>query len=80
MNLFYSSNFKEELKSFPKEIRLKFYKQAEFLLKNLKHPSLRAKKYGGSPDIWQARVDRNIRFYFTIQKDTYTLLHIRRHK
>ena len=80
MRLFYSPKFKKELKSFPKEVRLKFYKQAEFLLKNLKYPSLRAKKYGGSSEIWQARADRTIRFYFTIQKDTYILLHIQRHK
>lgn len=79
MRLFYTFQFKIELKKFPKEIRQKFYKQAGFLLKNLSHPSLRAKKYSENLDIWQARIDKNIRFYFIIQKDAYILLHIKKH-
>jgi len=38
--------------------------------RNLRHPSLRAKKYNEAEDIWQARVNRDWRFYFTIQGDT----------
>lgn len=79
MKLFYPPKFKKELKNFPKEIRRKFYKQAGFLLKDIKHPSLHAKKYNETLDIWQARVDHNIRFYFIIQKDTYILLYIKKH-
>ncbi len=79
MKLFYPPKFKKELKNFPKEIRRKFYKQAGFLLKDLKHPSLHAKKYNETQDIWQARVDKHIRFYFIIEKDTYILLHIKKH-
>ncbi len=79
MKLFYPPKFKKELKNFPKEIRRKFYKQAGFLLKDIKHPSLHAKKYNETLDIWQARVDKHIRFYFIIEKDTYILLHIKKH-
>lgn len=79
MRIFYTSQLKIELKTFPKEIRQKFYKQAGFLLKNLHHPSLHAKKYREDLDIWQARIDKNIRFYFIIQKDTYVLLRIKKH-
>ena len=80
MRLFYPPKFKKELRNFPKEIRRKFYKQAGFLLQNLNHPSLRAKKYNKTSDIWQARVDKHIRFYFTTQKDTYILIHIKKHR
>ncbi len=38
-----------------------------------------AKKYSGSEDRWQARVNRDWRFYFRIQDDTYILLDIIAH-
>lgn len=54
----------------------KFDKQLTFLLSNLRHPSLRAKKYDEAQDIWQARVDDDYRLYFMIQGDSYILLSI----
>lgn len=54
----------------------KFDKQLVFLLSNLRHPSLRAKKYDEKNNIWQARVDDDYRFYFQIEGDTYLLLSI----
>jgi len=68
MKFRYSSNFKASLCNFSKEIRKKFYKQANYLLNDIHHPSLHAKKYDESQDIWQARLDKNIRFYFLIKK------------
>jgi hypothetical protein len=46
------------------------------LKENLQHPSLRAKKYGGSQDLWQARVNRDWRFYFRIIEDVYLIISI----
>lgn len=57
-----------------------FYKQAGYLLKNLQHPSLRAKKYDETAGVWQARVTKGWRFYFTIDRDTYYLIDIRKHR
>ena len=51
-------------------------KQLGFLLENLRHPSLRAKKTDESNDIWQDRVNRNWRFYFVIRGDEYVVLSI----
>jgi len=79
MKIRYTPKFKENFKTFPKEIKKKFYKQANYLLQNLRHPSLRAKKYDESHGIWQARVNKTVRFYFLIKEDTYILLDIRRH-
>ena len=61
----------------PADIQRAFLKQASFLLADLQHPSLRAKKY----DVvrWQARVTSDWRFYFRIEGDTYLLLDIMRH-
>ena len=79
MKFFYSDGFEENLKSFPLPIRKKFYKQVSFLLNNLRHPSLDAKKYDESRGIWQARIDRKIRFYFLIKNDAYILIDIIKH-
>ncbi len=54
-------------------------KQLGFLLDNLRHNSLHAKKYDESRDIWQARVDRNYRLYFLIDDDTYLIISIQQH-
>ena len=75
----HSTRFKEQLRALPVEIRKKFYKQANYLMHNLMHPSLRAKKYSETKDIWQARIDKKHRFYFTIEDDTYVLINIKHH-
>jgi plasmid maintenance system killer protein len=43
---------------------------------NLQHPSLHAKKYSEAEDKWQARVNRDWRFYFRISSDSYIILDI----
>lgn len=53
-----------ELESSSQNVQSKFWKQLSFLLHNIRHPSLHAKKYDEQLGIWQARVDRNYRFYF----------------
>jgi hypothetical protein len=60
----------------PLAIQRAFDKQVRLLAKNLHHPSLHAKKYDESMDLWQARVNYNWRFYFLIQKDTYVIVTI----
>jgi hypothetical protein len=44
-----------------------------FLWVNLLHPSLHAKKYDKAKGLWQARVNKGWRFYFTIANDTYRI-------
>ncbi len=63
----------ESLGGAPPNVRRAFEKQLRFLVSNLQHPSLHAKKYDKSNDRWQARVNQNWRFYFTITKDTYCI-------
>ena len=59
------------LEDAPTDIRRAFFKQIGFLETDLRHPSLRAKKYDESRNRWQARVNRDWRFYFNIVGDTY---------
>ncbi len=63
----------------PATLQQRVDKQFVLLLKNLRHPSLRAKKYDEARDIWQARVTRNWRFYFRIEEDTYIIITITPH-
>lgn len=57
-------------------IQKSFEKQVKLLLEDLHHPSLRAKKYSESLDIWQARVTKGWRFYFKIIDETYLIIEI----
>ncbi len=57
----------------PLAVQKAFDKQTKLLADNLRHPSLRAKKYDEARDIWQARVNRDWRFYFSIEGDTYII-------
>jgi hypothetical protein len=75
----YSKRFLQQYASAPAAVRKAFDKQVTLLLANRNHPSLRAKKYDESLDIWQARVNRSWRFYFTIEGDEYHLHEIVAH-
>ena len=50
--------------------------QILYLEKDFRYPSLQAKKYGGTENMFQARVDQHYRFYFTIDGDCYILIRI----
>jgi mRNA interferase RelE/StbE len=63
----------------PSAIQEAFDKQMRLLLADLHHPSLRAKKYKGANDLWQARVNLDWRFYFTIESDLCTIVSIVAH-
>jgi mRNA-degrading endonuclease RelE of RelBE toxin-antitoxin system len=45
MKLHYTHTAQASLNNLPSSIRKAFYKQARFLLRDLRHPSLRAKKF-----------------------------------
>lgn len=53
-----------------------FFKQVDLLKLNQNHPSLRSKKYSEKENVWQARINRNWRFYFKITGNIYLILEI----
>jgi plasmid maintenance system killer protein len=73
MSVVLSDRVVEALKDAPLSVRRAFNKQLRFLAGNLHHPSLHAKKYDESLGLWQARVNRDWRFYFRIVGDTYRI-------
>ena len=80
MKLDYTPAATRALEKAPARIRKAFYKQAAFLLRDLHHPSLRAKKYDEARGIWQARVNYTWRFYFKIVGNVYLMEEIRNHR
>lgn len=76
MKVAFSNQFIRQFGKLSVTLQIKFNKQLGFLLNNLKYPSLRTKKYSETKDVWQARVDKNYRFYFKIEKDVYRILSV----
>ena len=70
MKIDYLPRALKSLADMPPGVRRAFFKQVKFLQHDLRHPSLHAKKYDVSTDLWQARVNRGWRFYFNIRGDT----------
>ncbi|MBI5003646.1 hypothetical protein HZC00_00955 [Candidatus Kaiserbacteria bacterium] len=54
-------------------------KQLIFLVKDLRHPSLHAKKYDEAMGLWQARINKSWRLYFFILDKKYYIVSIRKH-
>jgi hypothetical protein len=79
MLLFYTERFQRSYAEAPAVVQRQCDKQLALLVLDLRHPSVRAKKYDESRDIWQGRVNRNWRFYFQIQGERYYLLDMMAH-
>lgn len=72
--LIYTERFRRSYESAPLRAQRALDKKIVLLARNLRHPSLHAKKYDRTR--WQARVTKDWRFYFRIEKDAYILLDI----
>lgn len=79
MNVQLSERAIEQLAEAPLPIQKAFIKQINFLVRNLNHPSLHAKKYDETEDRWQARINQDWRFYFKIAGDTYRISELKPH-
>ena len=79
MRLAYTERFRKSYAAAPAEIRSAFDRKVALLLENLRHPSLRVKKYDPGRNLWQGRVTGSWRFYFTIEDDIYYLVNITPH-
>ena len=76
MRIAFSSRADKEYGKLSAQLQRQVDKQLGFLVENIRHPSLDAKKYGGTDDLWQGRVNRDYRFYFQIDGDSYLILTI----
>jgi plasmid maintenance system killer protein len=69
----------EQLAAAPANVARTFFKQLAYLLRDRSHPSLHAKKYDESRGLWQARINDDWRFYFTVEGDTYNITNANKH-
>ena len=74
MRFRHTQRSREQVSRAPGHVQKALDKQLRFLAEDLRHPSLRAKKYDEANDIWQARVTKGWRLYFQIEGDTYVVL------
>ena len=79
MRIIFTPHFARSYRKAPSRIQQAFDKQSLLLLQDLRHPSLRAKKYDEGDNKWQARVNQDWRFYFRIDGDAYVMIDIIAH-
>ena len=79
MRIIFTPHFARSYRKAPLRIQQAFDKQSLLLLQDLRHPSLRAKKYDEGDNKWQARVNQDWRFYFRIDGDAYVIIDIIAH-
>ena len=79
MKAYYTDRLLRSYGQAPLPVRKAFDKQVQLLLSNIRHPSLRAKKYDERRNVWQARVTRGWRFYFTIEGDNCHIIEMMAH-
>jgi len=72
----YSERAGKTIENLTPQLRKALFKQVKLLEQNPRHPSLRVKKYDESQNLWQARVNKDWRFYFFIQDDVYYIVDI----
>lgn len=79
MQIVFTKRADRDLGALSPALQERVTKQVDFLVKDLRHPSVRTKKFDESQGVWQGRVDRSYRFYFVISGDVYAILSITKH-
>lgn len=80
MQIAKTDNFSKQYQKLSLKIQKKTDKQLNYLMKDIRHPSLRSKKIAGFEDVWEGRVDRFYRFAFHIEGDIIILLRVGPHE
>ena len=68
-----------QYRALPKQLQKKVDKQFAYLLEDIRHPSLNIKKYKGTANLWQGRIDKSYRFYFHVVEPDYIIISIINH-
>jgi len=72
--------FKRDYAKLPKPIRRRVEKALRLLLRDIHHPSLKARIVDKKRRIWKANIDGGYRFTFQIEGDTIILRRIGAHR
>lgn len=71
MKFLFTKKAQKDYEEFSPKLKKLIDKQITALLENIRHPSLRAKKYDESRDVWQMRVSRDYRLFISRLKMMY---------
>lgn len=78
MKLLFTKTFIQDYQRLFFYIQKQTDRQLTRLVKDVYHSSLRIKKIKDSRDIWEGRINKNYRFTFQIEEDTYILRQIKK--
>ncbi|OHA48870.1 MAG: hypothetical protein A2806_04215 [Candidatus Terrybacteria bacterium RIFCSPHIGHO2_01_FULL_48_17] len=79
MRFYFTAHFAARYRRLSPRAKTQTDKALGFLLRDLRHPSLHAKKYDETRGIWQVRVTKTYRLYFLIEGEAYVLLDVKTH-
>jgi hypothetical protein len=74
-----TAHFLRSYSTISPDIQKAFGKQLGLLISNASHPSLDLTLYDKAKGLWQARITKGYRFYFTTMEDLATLHEIKEH-
>ena len=79
MQVLATARYLRAYKKLPKQVREKTKKAIQQLMTDMAHPGLQVKRIRGTKDIYEARVDRGVRFTFEINNDNIILRNVGEH-
>ena len=79
MRLVFTGRAEHDYNHLSPKLKAQADKQLDLLVRDLRYPSLHAKKYDERRDIWQARISRDYRVFFRMVGDAYILLTLQKH-
>ena len=75
-----TDRFKKDYQQLPPGIQRRVDEKLRFLLRNMRHPSLRVHKLRGVEGLWEFSVTMNYRMIFEIEGEYYVLLGVGPHR
>ncbi|MGA2686937.1 MAG: hypothetical protein ABSE85_02595 [Candidatus Korobacteraceae bacterium] len=76
MKLRFTARADKDYGRLPTPFARRLESSCNFCSRIFQHPSLHAKKYSESMDVWQGRVTKGWRFYFKVEGEEYVILSI----
>jgi len=75
-----TNRFKKDYQRLPSHIQGRVDEKLRFLLRDLRHPSLRVHKLRGAEGLWEFSVTMEYRVIFEIEDEYYVLLGVGPHR
>ena len=79
MMLNFTKQFVRDYRRLPFQIQKQTDKKLEFLLADMRHPSLRVHKIKGQNEVWEGSITMNYRFTFQIIGERYFMRRVGAH-